>query len=238
MKKIIGFLGLSFVFLIGALYLFYFYLPSFGEPEGLSLEIKTKASVERELGFIPVVSPLSTVFLPENSDMDELEAQREDEQQSLQALYDQDAEAARKKRTYRGYGGAAIPGNWQTMNPKVIEMNLSAQTLSRWENGNKLDENRISSGKRGMATPTGLFRIRNKADIAYSRKYRVYMPYWMAFTSAGHGIHELPIFKSGKREGENHLGTPVSHGCVRLGVGPAQTFYNWTDVGTPIIIHN
>jgi lipoprotein-anchoring transpeptidase ErfK/SrfK len=33
------------------------------------------------------------------------------------------------------------------------------------------------------------------------------------------------------------LGIPVSHGCVRLGIGPAKQVYEWTEVGTPVIIY-
>jgi lipoprotein-anchoring transpeptidase ErfK/SrfK len=64
------------------------------------------------------------------------------------------------------------------------------------------------------------------------------MPYWMAIVPGGKfGIHELPEWPGGYKEGANHLGTPVSHGCVRLGVGPAQTVYNWADIGTPVVVH-
>jgi lipoprotein-anchoring transpeptidase ErfK/SrfK len=63
------------------------------------------------------------------------------------------------------------------------------------------------------------------------------MPFSMFFTGSGHAIHELPMI-NGYREGDWHLGIPVSHGCVRLGVGPAAYMYNWTPVGTPVIIHN
>ena len=59
------------------------------------------------------------------------------------------------------------------------------------------------------------------------------MPFWMQFTGMGHGIHELPEWPGGYKEGAAHLGIPVSHGCVRLGIGPAQTVYNWADKGTP-----
>jgi lipoprotein-anchoring transpeptidase ErfK/SrfK len=235
MKKLIGFLGFAFLFLAGGFYLFYFYLPSLDEPEGLSLEVKTEKETKQELGFLPIVSS-QTTFLPEVKDIQALEAQREKEAEQLQAVIDQEAEAAKKVKKSK-YQGAPIPDNFQTMASKVIEINLSTQTLSRWENGNKLDENQISSGKKGMATPTGVFNIRNKINIAYSRKYRLYMPYWMAFTPWGHGIHELPVFRNGKREGADHLGRPVSHGCVRLGVGPAQTIYDWAEVGTPVVIH-
>lgn len=120
---------------------------------------------------------------------------------------------------------------------KYIDINLAKQNLSMFENGEILGTYKVSTGKRGMATPTGTFKVMSKTGRAYSKKYNLFMPFWMQFTGAGHGIHELPEWKSGYKEGANHLGTPVSHGCVRLGVGPAKTVYNWSDTGTPIVIH-
>ncbi len=120
---------------------------------------------------------------------------------------------------------------------KYIDINLARQQLSIFEDGERLGTYKVSTGKRGMATPTGTFKVLNKVGRAYSRKYNLYMPYWMAFTGAGHGIHELPEWKNGYTEGANHLGMPVSHGCVRLGVGPAAKVYNWAEVGTAVVIH-
>lgn len=120
---------------------------------------------------------------------------------------------------------------------KYIDINLSKQHLSTFENSQRLGTYRISTGKRGMATPTGNFRIMAKRGRAWSNKYKLYMPYFMQFTGVGHGIHELPEWPNGYKEGANHLGIPVSHGCVRLGVGPAKTVYSWADIGTPIVIH-
>lgn len=59
----------------------------------------------------------------------------------------------------------------------------------------------------------------------------------MSLKNGYFGIHELPVWPDGIKEGENHLGTPVSHGCVRLGVGPAEFLYNWTPIGTPVKIY-
>ena len=59
----------------------------------------------------------------------------------------------------------------------------------------------------------------------------------MHFSGRGHGIHELPEWPNGAKEGEGHLGTPVSYGCIRLGVGDAEFAYNWADIGTPVYIH-
>lgn len=120
---------------------------------------------------------------------------------------------------------------------KYIDIDLAHQTLTIFENGQNLGSYKISTGKSSMPTPKGNFTIRNKVLRAYSSTYHLWMPYWMAFTSMGHGIHELPEWKGGIKEGESHLGIPVSHGCVRLGVGPAQRVYEWAEIGTPVIVH-
>ncbi len=61
------------------------------------------------------------------------------------------------------------------------------------------------------------------------------MPFWMNFYR-GYGIHELPYWPNGYREGEDHLGMPVSHGCVRLGIGNAEKLFNWAEIGIPVYI--
>jgi len=120
---------------------------------------------------------------------------------------------------------------------RYVDINLSKQHLSIFDDGKRLGTYKISSGKRGMATPVGSYKILKKTRKAWSSRYGLYMPYWMQFTSMGHGIHELPEWPGGYKEGANHLGIPVSHGCVRLGVGPAKTVYDFSDVGTPVVIH-
>ncbi len=121
---------------------------------------------------------------------------------------------------------------------KYIDINLSNQTMTLFENGKALDAYLISSGKKGMDTPKGEFSVQNKVQRPWSKAYGLYMPYWQAITPDGkYGIHELPEWPGGYKEGANHLGTPVSHGCVRLGVGAAERVYAWSEVGTPIIIY-
>ncbi|QQS20803.1 MAG: L,D-transpeptidase [Candidatus Moraniibacteriota bacterium] len=120
---------------------------------------------------------------------------------------------------------------------KYIDINLSSQVMVLFEEGQALDSFLVSSGKRGMDTPKGEFSIHNKALRPWSKAYSLYMPYWMAITSDGKfGLHELPEWPGGYKEGANHLGTPVSHGCVRLGVGNAKRVYEWADVGTRVVI--
>lgn len=124
---------------------------------------------------------------------------------------------------------------------KYIDIDISQQLLTLFENGKTLGSYLVSTGTYDMPTPYGEFKILNKQDLAYSTKYDLYMPFWMAFTTAGHGIHELPFwkYKGGYeyKERESHLGIRVSHGCVRLGVGPAERVYRWADIGTPVVVH-
>jgi lipoprotein-anchoring transpeptidase ErfK/SrfK len=134
---------------------------------------------------------------------------------------------------------AIIP---QILEGKYIDIDISDQILTIFEDGKSLGSFLTSTGKYGMPTPLGQFKVLSKSELAYSHRYNLYMPFWMQFTSVGHGIHELPFwkYKGGKeyKEREAHLGTRVSHGCVRLGVGPAEQVYNWAEVGTPIVIHD
>lgn len=122
---------------------------------------------------------------------------------------------------------------------KYIDINVKEQVMAIFEGGKLVEAFLISSGKKGMDTPQGTFKIYNKHPRPWSKKYSLYMPYWMAIAGSGlYGIHELPEWPSGYKEGQNHLGIPVSHGCVRLGVGAAAQVYNWADIGTPVIIHS
>lgn len=120
---------------------------------------------------------------------------------------------------------------------KYIEVDLSNQKLYQFEGENKIGEHSVSTGKWSMPTPVGTFAVNNKTPRAYSATYNLYMPYWMSFIGGKYGIHELPEWANGYKEGQNHLGTPVSHGCIRLGIGDAQAVYDWAEVGTTVYIH-
>ena len=121
---------------------------------------------------------------------------------------------------------------------KYIDVNLSTQSMSIFEDGKLLDSYLVSTGKMGKETPRGTHAIANKSPRAWSKKYQVYLPYWMAIMPSGvFGIHELPECPDGCKEGADELGVAVSHGCVRLGIGAAERVYNWAEVGTPVVVY-
>ncbi|MFA7169545.1 MAG: L,D-transpeptidase [Candidatus Paceibacterota bacterium] len=119
---------------------------------------------------------------------------------------------------------------------KYIDVSLSQQVMTLFENGVKVNEFLISSGKYGMPTPLGEFKVQRKETNHWSYQYKLWMSYSMNF-SGPYYIHELPYWPNGYREGESHLGIRVSHGCIRLGIGPAKYVFDWAEIGTSIYVH-
>ncbi|MBI4239484.1 L,D-transpeptidase [Candidatus Uhrbacteria bacterium] len=120
---------------------------------------------------------------------------------------------------------------------KRIEVNLATQRLSYFIDSFKLGEMVTSTGKNSTPTPIGTFRIMNKAARAWSKTAGLWLPKWMAFAYGGkYGLHELPEWPGGRKEGANHLGRRVSGGCIRLGVADAAFLYDWTPVGAEVVV--
>jgi lipoprotein-anchoring transpeptidase ErfK/SrfK len=117
-----------------------------------------------------------------------------------------------------------------------VEISLKKQLLTYYVAGKAWKEFPVSTGKASMPTPTGTFTVVNKVKKAWSKTYKLWMPFWLGLNRGGIGIHELPVWPDGYREGANHLGKPVSHGCVRLGIGPAQYLFDRVDVGLQVFI--
>ena len=133
--------------------------------------------------------------------------------------------------------GDSLPENEVKFEFRKIQIDLSDQKMYLYEGPDVVGEFLVSTGKRGMETPAGEFMVHGKSDRAWSRMAGLWMPYWMVIIpSVGIGIHELPEWPNGYKEGVDHLGTPVSHGCIRLGVGAAELVYNWSEVGTKVEI--
>lgn len=125
---------------------------------------------------------------------------------------------------------------------RYVEIDLSAQRLHFIEGDNYHRTAIISTGKWDTPTPIGDFEILNHIETAWSKRYGLYMPKWMGLKKAegtyeGYGMHGLPYWPNGRREGKNHLGRPVSHGCIRLGEEDIAYLYDWAPNGTPVVIH-
>lgn len=98
-----------------------------------------------------------------------------------------------------------------------VAINLSKQRLTVTENGKVKYAWPISSGRSGYRTPTGVYRPQWAAKMWYSKKYDdAPMPH-AVFFHKGFAIHAT--YATGR------LGSPASHGCIRLAPANAATFY-------------
>lgn len=118
---------------------------------------------------------------------------------------------------------------------KFIDVSIDHEIMTLFEDGIKINSFLVSSGMPGHSTPVGTYSVQGKEANHWSG-YGLWMPYSLNF-SGPYYIHELPYWPGGYREGENHLGHLASHGCIRLGMGPAEYVYEWANIGTPIYIH-
>ena len=100
----------------------------------------------------------------------------------------------------------------------LITVDKSAQRMTVARDGEALYTWPVSTGRSGYATPSGSYTaFRMEADH-YSKEWdEAPMPHSIFFTKIGHAIHGSYDTKK--------LGTPASHGCVRLSPAHAATLF-------------
>jgi hypothetical protein len=100
----------------------------------------------------------------------------------------------------------------------VITVDKSAQRMTVARDGEALYTWPVSTGRSGYATPSGSFSAFRMDADHYSKEWNeAPMPYSIFFTKIGHAIHGSYDTKK--------LGTPASHGCVRLSPAHAATLF-------------
>src|SRR3979409_379581 len=94
-------------------------------------------------------------------------------------------------------------------NAQVIIVAVDGVERFRWP---------VSTGIPSYETPNGSFRTFRMEEDHYSKEFDdAPMPHSIFFTKIGHAIHGT--------DSEGRLGTPASHGCVRLSRANASTLY-------------
>ena len=134
-----------------------------------------------------------------------------------------------------GGGTAPAPAGGGTGGRIVVD--LSAQRMLVYQNGQLLWNWVVSTGRAGQSTSVGHFKVLNKIPNAWASTWSLKMPYWLGIYWAGslqNGIHALPIMSNGQTLWAGYLGAPVSFGCIILSTENARTLYNWAPVGTPV----
>jgi LysM repeat protein len=145
----------------------------------------------------------------------------------------------RLKLSGAGSSGTVSSSGAASGGGKRIVIDLSAQRMYVYQNGQLLWNWVVSTGRPGQETAVGHYKVLNKIPNAYAYTWNLQMPYWLGIYWAGslqNGIHALPIQANGQRLWAGYLGQRVSFGCIILGTQNAKTLYNWARVGIPVDI--
>ena len=111
---------------------------------------------------------------------------------------------------------------------KEIVVDLHKQVAYALEDGNIKFQGKISSGKRGRATPEGDYRILQKKRHHRSNLWPkpnggAKMPYLLRLTNTGIAMHMGNVSRRA-----------ASHGCIRMSPSLARKMYKWAKVGTVV----
>ncbi|MBI2443071.1 MAG: L,D-transpeptidase [Candidatus Levybacteria bacterium] len=127
---------------------------------------------------------------------------------------------------------------------KRIEVDLTNQRVYAFENGNKVYDFLVSTGKWGR-TPVGEFTVHRRVPVqamtggskALGTYY--YLPgvkYVQFF-----GNSQIPWWRGYSFHStywHNNFGHPMSHGCINMTFADAETLWNWSgDTGTKVVIY-
>ncbi len=100
----------------------------------------------------------------------------------------------------------------------VAKVDVSSQTMTVLHRGRVIYRWKVSTARRGYVTPRGQWRPKRMHRMWHSRKYDMSpMPYSI-FYHRGYAIHGTNAI--------SRLGSPASHGCVRLHTSNAARLYS------------
>lgn len=126
------------------------------------------------------------------------------------------------------------PGEWiwggsegfKGRGPMAVVVSLTEQLAYAYRNGILIGVSKVSTGKPGYETPTGVFSILQKDRNHHSSLYdSAPMPYQQRLTWDGIALHAggLP-------------GYPESHGCVHLPTEFARRLFEATNIGMTVVV--
>lgn len=150
-----------------------------------------------------------------------------------------------KEMIINGESGERIPVYYQTAavygsqdyGNTYIEINLTAQHLFLYVNGEKKMESEFVSGNaaRGFDTPAGIYGITYKEQDAMlvGENYETPVSYWMPF-NGNIGLHDA-IWRDSF--GADIYKKSGSHGCVNMPYLKAKELYGEIAKGTPVICY-
>ncbi|MFR4997327.1 MAG: L,D-transpeptidase [Clostridium paraputrificum] len=127
----------------------------------------------------------------------------------------------------------------ESLTPYLIHVDLNAQKTyiynGKLKNWNLEKTFTCSTGIKGEETPQGVYTIKEKGQWFFSEQYNQGGKYWVQFLG-DYLFHSLPYNKEKTNIVDHTLGTPASHGCIRLKDEDSKWIYDNIPKGTKVII--
>ena len=116
-----------------------------------------------------------------------------------------------------------------------VDVDLTNQRITLYADGKVVMSSSCVTGNvsRGMATPTGTYRVSYKTTNAYLLN-NAFVNYWMPF-NGGIGFHDASWRYGVFTPDQAYYNG--SHGCVNLPYGAAQTLYSYLHSGDVVYVH-
>ena len=118
---------------------------------------------------------------------------------------------------------------------KWIDVNISAQTITAYQGNTPVKSVLVSTGVSWHPTPVGHYKIYLKVQSQTmsggvgAEAYSLPNVPWVMYFAGDNAIHGTYW--------HHNFGHPMSHGCVNLTIDDAHWFYDWAEMGTPVITH-
>jgi ribosomal protein L24E len=120
---------------------------------------------------------------------------------------------------------------------RVVYSNSQQRVWTVEANG-RVSHTFIVSGRHGLPS-AGVHQVYSK--VPSSPSGNLTLPWTLRFAISDRGnpidFHGIPIDPSGHPiQTDAELGTPLSHGCVRMSQVDAKTLWDWSEVGTVVVV--
>jgi len=119
---------------------------------------------------------------------------------------------------------------------KEIHVFIEEQILVALENDEEVYSFDIVTGRDGKETTAGRYKVFRKHEKYTSKTYGSEMPYTMFFTDDGKAIHGTSIATLRSYLHAYLTESVGSQGCVGLTDDNAKALFEWTPVGTPVVV--
>ena len=132
--------------------------------------------------------------------------------------------------------GPPAPANSGT--GRRIVYSVNQQRVWTVESNNTVSHFWKVSGRLG-SPPVGTYTIQSRSPMSSAGSLR--LPYMQRFYKARSGkwigFHGIPLRPNGTPiQTDAQLGTPLSHGCVRMNQTDVKTLWDWAPLGTTVVV--